>query len=224
MSSRLYKDAFEPMLLVGLFAPGEQCSAAATLGMLYYFILAHQPDFDVVWCRGTVGEMIFKPWVEKIESLGGKILTNKRVTDIVVNNKGVAKGVCCDNEIFAADAVISSVSISGIKKIVTESKVLNQYPEFSNLSNLGAIDVLAARLWFDKKVDIPLPSNACFGFDQTTGWTFFDLNNLHDEYKDLSGSVIEADFYHANQLLTMNDEQIIKKSSSIFNHLCSRLC
>jgi hypothetical protein len=30
------------MLLVGLFAPGELCSAAACLGMLYYFILAHQ--------------------------------------------------------------------------------------------------------------------------------------------------------------------------------------
>ena len=211
VSSRLYKDAFEPMLLVGLFAPGEQCSAAATLGMLYYFILAHQPNFDVVWCRGTVGEMIFKPWVEKIESLGGKILTNKRVTDIIVNDQGTAKGVICDQEIFAADAVILGVSISGIKKIVTESKVLNQYPEFCNLCNLGGIDVLATRLWFDKKVDIPLPSNACFGFDKTTGWTFFDLNNLHDEYKDLSGSVIEADFYHANQLLTMNDEQIIKK-------------
>lgn len=27
-SERLYTDAFEPMLLVGLFAPGEQCSAA----------------------------------------------------------------------------------------------------------------------------------------------------------------------------------------------------
>ncbi len=211
VSSRLYKDAFEPMLLVGLFAPGEQCSAAATLGMLYYFILAHQPDFDVVWCRGTVGEMIFKPWVDKIKSLGGKILTNKRVTDIIVDNQGIAKGVSCDNEIFAADAVILGVSISGIKKIVNQSQVLNQYPEFSNLSNLGAIDVLATRLWFDKKVNIPLPSNACFGFDKTTGWTFFDLNNLHDEYKDLPGTVIEADFYHANQLLTMNDEQIIKK-------------
>ncbi|MGK7955541.1 MAG: FAD-dependent oxidoreductase [Crocosphaera sp.] len=211
VSSRLYKDAFEPMLLVGLFAPGEQCSAAATLGMLYYFILAHQPDFDVVWCRGTVGEMIFKPWVDKIESLGGKILTNKRVTDVIVNDNGVAKGVICDQEKFETDAVILGVSITGIKKIVGESKVLNQYPEFSNLSNLGGIDVLATRLWFDKKVDIPLPSNACFGFDKTTGWTFFDLNSLHDEYKDLSGSVIEVDFYHANQLLTMNDEQIIKK-------------
>lgn len=41
-SERVYSEAFNPMLLVGLFAPGEQCSAAATLGMLYYFILAHQ--------------------------------------------------------------------------------------------------------------------------------------------------------------------------------------
>ena len=40
VSERLYKEAFEPMLLVGLFAPGEQCSAAGALGMLYYFILA----------------------------------------------------------------------------------------------------------------------------------------------------------------------------------------
>lgn len=70
VSARLYRDSFEPMLLVGLFASGEQCSAAATLGMLYFFILAHQPDFDVVWCRGTVGEMIFRPWVERIEQAG----------------------------------------------------------------------------------------------------------------------------------------------------------
>jgi uncharacterized protein with NAD-binding domain and iron-sulfur cluster len=40
VSDRLYREAFEPMLLVGLFAPGEQCSAAGALGMLYYFILA----------------------------------------------------------------------------------------------------------------------------------------------------------------------------------------
>ena len=39
-----------------------------------------------------------------------------------------------------------------------------------------------------------MPSNACFGFDTTTGWTFFDLNTLHDEYKNETGSVVEADF------------------------------
>ena len=88
------------MLLVGLFAPGEQCSAAAALGMLYYFILAHQPDFDVVWCRGTVGEYIFRPWVQQIEKLGGKVLTNQRVTDLKVNESKTVEAVICENEIF----------------------------------------------------------------------------------------------------------------------------
>ncbi len=39
VSARLYRESFEPMLLVGLFAPGEQCSAAAAIGMLYYFTI-----------------------------------------------------------------------------------------------------------------------------------------------------------------------------------------
>lgn len=47
------------------------------------------------------------------------------------------------------------------------------------------------------QVKIPKPSNACFGFDDTTGWTFFDLNSLHDEYKDEPGTVVEADFVSA---------------------------
>ena len=211
VSERLYKESFEPMLLVGLFAPGEQCSAAAALGMLYYFILAHQPDFDVVWCRGTVGEKIFKPWIKSIENAGGKVLTNQRVSDLVLDESGKATGVMCGDEFFPADAVISGVSITGMKKIVASSSTLNQYAQFRNLANLKGIDVLATRLWFDRKINIPLPSNACFGFDNTTGWTFFDLNDLHDEYQDEPNTVVEADFYHANQLLSMTNEQIIDK-------------
>ncbi|WP_322744930.1 FAD-dependent oxidoreductase [Leptolyngbya ectocarpi] len=40
--------------------------------------------------------------------------------------------------------------------------------------------------------------------------TFFDLNNLHDEYKDELGSFIEVDYYHANQLLPLSDDQIVE--------------
>lgn len=208
VSKRLYKEAFEPMLLVGLFAPGEQCSAAAALGMLYYFILAHQPDFDVVWCRGTVGEKIFRPWIEQIETSGGQVLSNRRVTDIVSTGDTVS-AVMCGNERFDTDAVIFSVGITGMKKIVEGSPALSSREEFRNLRNLGGIDVLAIRLWFDRLVTVPRPSNACFGFDETTGWTFFDLNALHDEYREVSGSVIEVDFYHANQLLPLSDEELV---------------
>jgi uncharacterized protein with NAD-binding domain and iron-sulfur cluster len=209
VSARLYRDSFEPMLLVGLFAPGEQCSAAAALGMLYYFILAHQPDFDVVWCRGTVGEKIFRPWVEQIEQAGGKILPNRRVSDILLDSEGLAKAVVCGDEVFEADAVIFAVGVSGMQKIVSGSSSLQNRKEFRNLMNLGAVDVLATRLWCDRKIHIPRPTNACFGFDATTGWTFFDLNALHDEYCNVPETVIEADFYHANQLLPMSDEEIV---------------
>lgn len=215
VSARLYKESFEPMLLVGLFAPGEQCSAAAALGMLYYFILAHQPDFDVVWCRGTVGEMIFRPWCDRIQQLGGKILTNRRVTDLQLASPSdsasppTLQGVICGDEVFPADAVIFAVGVTAMQKIVSSSGALQAYPAFRNLMNLSAVDVLATRLWFDRKLTIPRPSNACFGFDQTTGWTFFDLNALHDEQRQEAGSVVEADFYHANQFLTLKDKEIV---------------
>ncbi|OUC13202.1 MAG: amine oxidase [Alkalinema sp. CACIAM 70d] len=212
VSERLYKDAFEAMLLVGLFAPGEQCSAAATLGMLYYFILAHQADFDVVWCRGTVGDRIFQPWVDKIKTLGGKVLTQKRVSDLELDPRTQqVKAVICGGERFEADAVIFAVGISGMQKIIANSKTLAQFSEFRDVMNLGSIDVLATRLWFDRKIPVPLPSNACFGFTPTTGWTFFDLNALHDEFQDEPGTVIEADFYHANQFLPMDDRAIVDR-------------
>ena len=210
VSARLYNDAFNPMLLVGLFAPGEQCSAAAALGMLYYFILAHQPNFDVVWCRGTVGEKIFKPWVEAIEKLGGKVQTNRRVTDLTIDDNNQAKAVICGQEKFDADAVIFAVGISGMNKIVWGSPALQNRREFRNINNLSGIDVLGTRLWFDRKISIPRASNACFGFDATTGWTFFDLNAIHDEFKDEPGSVVEADFYHANQFLALDDDKIVE--------------
>lgn len=210
VSARLYHESFEPMLLVGLFAPGEQCSAAAALGMLYYFILAHQPDFDVRWCRGTTGAQIFRPWTEAIERAGGQILANHRVSDVRVDNNRVTAVVCGD-EVFEADAVVFAVGISGLKKIVEQSAPLRDRQEFRDSRNLGAIDVLATRLWLDRKVEIPLPSNACFGFHPTTGWTFFDLNALHDEYRDEPGTVVEADYYHANQLLALDDDQVLRQ-------------
>lgn len=209
VSARLYKESFEPMLLVGLFAPGEQCSAAAALGMLYYFILAHQPDFDVRWCRGTVGAQIFRPWVQAIAAAGGKVLANQRVSDLVTDGANRVTGVACGDATFPADAVVFAVGITGMKKIVAGCPALRQRQAFRDVQNLGAIDVLATRLWLDRKVPITHPSNACFGFHPTTGWTFFDLNALHDEYRDAPGSVIEVDYYHANQLLPLGDSEIL---------------
>ena len=69
----------------------------------------------------------------------------------------------------------------------------------------------AVRLWLDRRIIFPRPSNACSNFDDGVGWTFFDLTTLHDEFRDEPGSVVEADFYHAATLLPMSDEAIVDK-------------
>ncbi|ERM96271.1 hypothetical protein AMTR_s00001p00161700 [Amborella trichopoda] len=213
-SERLYRNALNPLLLVGLFAPGEQCSSAATLGMLSYFF-AHQQDFDVVYCRGVVGEKIFKPWMESIKMNGCRFLENRKVTDFLLDGTtGNILEVVCGNEKFLADSVVLALGISDLQQIIMNSSVLQMREEFLNVLNLRAIDVVTVRLWLDRKVKIPKASNTCSGFNDSMGWAFFDLTLLHDEYKDEPGTVIEADFYHANQFLPLKDEVIVGKVKS----------
>lgn len=77
--------------------------------------------------------------------------------------------------------------------------------------NLAGIDVLTVKLQFDRKVNIPKAVNTCSGFDDSCGWTYFDLNAIHDEYKDDPVTVLQANFYHANELLLLKDELIAAK-------------
>lgn len=214
-SERVYKEAFEPMLLVGLFAPGEQCSASGALGMLYFFILAHQADFDVVWPRGTVGKTIFAPLVQRIQDQGGVIRTSTRLKDVNVHGSAVTQIITTNadgcEKTEDVDAVIFSVGISGLQGILRSSKMLGSRRDFRNTNNLSSIDVMAVRLYFDRIVPIEFASNACFGFDASTGWTYFDLNAIHDEFKQAEYTVIEADFYHSNQLMPMDDAEIAEE-------------
>ena len=80
--------------------------------------------------------------------------------------------------------------------------------------NLASIDVVSVKLWFDKKVTVPNVSNACSGFGDSLAWTFFDLNKIYDEHKDDSATVIQADFYHANELMPLKDDQVVAKAVS----------
>ena len=45
-------------------------SAAAAMGMAYFFVLKSQGAFDVRWCKGDVGELLFDPWVAQLAARG----------------------------------------------------------------------------------------------------------------------------------------------------------
>ncbi|KAF4382449.1 hypothetical protein G4B88_011401 [Cannabis sativa] len=217
-SERFYKKVIGPLLHVGLFAPAEQCSAAATLGMLYYIILAHQKDFDAVWCRGTVREKIFEPWIDSMKAKGCEFAEGRKVTDFSLSEEtGCVSAVICGKEIYDADAVILAVGISTLQDLIKNSAVMCTREEFLKILNLNTIDVLSVKLWLDNKVNIPYASNACSGFDASFGWTFFHLNAIQDEYKDNPVS------YHANELLPLKDEFIVSKAMSYLSNIINGL-
>ena len=51
LSKRLVDDFITPTLLVGLFKPPEELSAAIVMDLLYFYAFAHQTSFDVRWMK-----------------------------------------------------------------------------------------------------------------------------------------------------------------------------
>lgn len=67
LSKRLVDDFIRPTLLVGLFKPPEELSAAVTMELLYYYALAHSTSFDVRWIKSrSIAELIIAPLAERL--------------------------------------------------------------------------------------------------------------------------------------------------------------
>lgn len=86
--------------------------------------------------------------------------------------------------------------------------------EFLKALNLATVDSVSVKLRLDRKINIAKGCNACSGFDALSGWTFFDLNAIYEEHENDEVTNLQADFYHANVLLPLNDEQIAAKVKS----------
>ena len=232
-----------------LFAPGEECSAAAALGMAYFFVLKHQTSFDVRWCKGNVGEKIFAPWVEQMEARGVQFVQSTRVTDFTcVDGSPNLQTVHCRTtggaplmpggtpqpvapsgraaEVsFEADAVVFAVGAAALNGMVRGSSALSQHAEWRKFSNFRGLSVLATRLFLDREVPTEHTANACWGFDEGVGMTWFDIKKLHAPALDGEvGSVIEIDYYHANTLLVMSEEEIVVKAKANLDTMLGSAC
>jgi uncharacterized protein with NAD-binding domain and iron-sulfur cluster len=221
------------MILTGLFAPGAECSAAAALGMAYFFVLKSQNSFDVRWCRGNVGDKIFDPWVQDMQSRGVVFETSTRVTGFETAHDDKISRIMCKADggkelALEADIVVFAVGAGALSGMVRNSPELAKHAEFRRFANLRGTGVLATRLYLDRVIDTPYSANAFWGFDRGVGMTFFDITKLHgdqdESIADAPGSVIEVDYYHAASLLVMNDEDIVAKAKNDLDTLLGSTC
>lgn len=67
---------------------------------------------------------------------------------------------------------------AGMQKLVGSCAALGTRPEFARIANLHSIDCIATRLWFDRRVTTQFPANVLSGFEECTGGTWFNLNDL----------------------------------------------
>lgn len=225
LSRRLVDDFLKPTLLVGLFKPPEELSAAVTMELLYFYALAHQSSFDVRWLKkGTVSETLMSPMLDHLVTQHGLTLRGNtfvegldlegdRVSGLRCRSRGGGSEVMED-----LDAVVLALGAGGLRAVLRGSPQLAKLcPNLSAAGSLGGVDVMSARIWFDRTVPTETPANVFSRFRglRGAGGTFFMLDQLQPDAEALwagapAGSVVACDFYNAGALLPLNDEEILR--------------
>ena len=94
-------------------------SQTRLLTSLRHAALAHQADFDVCWCKGSVADLILLPLADFIRRQGGTITGSTFAQDLVLNpaGTGVSAVKVVDKQgkqsTLEADAVVFAVGING---------------------------------------------------------------------------------------------------------------
>jgi len=154
LSQRLVDDFVRPTLLVGLFKPPEELSAAVAMELLYFYALAHQTSFDVRWIKDrTIAQAIIAPLSRALSELplpelraevGGpaqdaedhdgslaalRVFGGARVTDIQVGDDGQVRRLRFtqqgEQEVLGElDACVLALGAKGLKAVMGSSPTL----------------------------------------------------------------------------------------------------
>ncbi|WP_114993162.1 FAD-dependent oxidoreductase [Synechococcus sp. UW179A] len=229
ISDRMIDDFLRPTLLVGLFKPPEELSAAVTMELLYYYALAHQDSFDVRWIGSkTIAEQLIAPLSaqlqaqHQLEVLGGTLATRlnmsadgQSIRSLETRNLMTGSSAVLDE----VDAVVLAVGAKGMGALMAQSPQCGVLaPELLQAGTLGSIDVVSVRLWLDRYVAVADPANVFSRFNalQGSGATFFMLDQLQKGAESAlwggqtpQGSVIASDFYNASAIAELSDQQIV---------------
>ena len=229
ISDRMINEFLRPILLVGLFKPPEELSAAVTMELLYYYALAHQDSFDVRWIKSkSIAEQLLAPLSQRLRNqhhldvLGGTLASRLNVSPdgtsvISVETHSLATGRSA--VIHDVDAVVLAVGAKGMEALMANSpECAALSPELVRAGTLGAIDVVSVRLWLDRTVPVADPANVLSRFQalQGSGATFFMLDQLQPDTQQelwgadpVQGSVVASDFYNATAIAELSDQEIV---------------
>ena len=165
LSPALYTELVLPLLHVLPMTTAYDCSAAAALSCFHTFALASRGAFDVRWCRGSIAELIFDPWAQRlVEDFGVHIQGGAKVMNIVRVNNGTNNASKSKNtsngsapqyvitlnddpsQTIPCDAVILAVGARAAARLAATCPVLQPWAE--SWKPWRGITCVAVRLFF----------------------------------------------------------------------------
>ena len=101
--------------------------------------------------RKNPGDSMIEPMRRYIQSKGGRIFIDARLSRFNLNEEGIVdRAFLNDGHVVKADAYISALPVHSVKKILPEKWLRHDY--FTNLFRFTGSPVANCQLWFDKKI------------------------------------------------------------------------
>lgn len=230
VSPVLYAELVVPLLHVLPMTTGYDCSAAAALSCFHVFALQCKGAFDVRWCRGSIADLIFRPWAQRLVRKGVQIRGSCRLTKLQQQQPDPTGMISTtyfmltvnENEEMTFDAVVLAIGSTAAKRLAPFCGPLSALPYREWKTGITCV---AVRLFLDRDT-VPAsflaalksrpPVTVCgpkiiMPTLIETGFCVYDLTRLQDGWRTDEGLlVLEVDFFRANAISKLKDEAIVE--------------
>jgi len=189
MPERINEEVFIAMAKALDFIDPDKLSMTVVLTAMNRF-LNEDNGLQMAFLDGNQPERVCEPMKQYIEARGGKVLTKKRLKEIVTDDDGAVKQLkFADGEVVVADEYISAMPVDIMKRFVPEK--WSTMPFFRQMDELEGIPVMNLHLWFDRKLD----SVDHLAFSRSPLLSVYaDMSTTCKEYADENKSMLELVF------------------------------
>jgi 15-cis-phytoene desaturase len=191
------------------FINPEDVSATVPLIAMNKF-LQQRYGSTIAFLDGAPPERLCAPLVEYITDRGGRVLTEKPLREIVLNEDGTVKHFLMrglngqPDEIIEADVYVIATSVDVMKALMPNK--WKSIPFFQQLDELEGVPVINLHLWFDRKLtDI---DHLLFSRSDLLS-VYADMSITCKEYADPDRSHLELVLAPAQDWIAKSEEEII---------------
>ena len=212
MPERINEEVFIAMAKALDFIDPDKLSMTVVLTAMNRF-LNEDNGLQMAFLDGNQPDRLCAPMKERIESQGGKVVTNSPIQEIVVDDAdGSIKHLLLrSGEKIVADEYVSAMPVDIVKRMTPPQ--WQQMPYFRQFDELEGIPVINLHMWFDRK--LKAVDHLCFSRSPLLS-VYADMSVTCKEYYDPDASMLELVFAPCSPIaggntnwISKTDEQII---------------